>query len=119
MSSTEKKKCPLSPKTRKFLVCLGILLIVAGIYTFTTGKKAKIDGEVASSQAAPELITFTDALGQELSLPRPKRVVSLMGSFTEIWLLAGGRDTLVDVTLWWELPWILRTSGIWDFQKLW
>ena len=95
MSSTEKKKCPLSPKTRKFLVCLGILLIVAGIYTFTTGKKAKVDGEVASSQAAPELITFTDALGQELSLPRPKRVVSLMGSFTEIWLLAGGRDTLV------------------------
>ena len=96
MSSTsEKGKCPLSPATRKFIVCLGICLIVAAIYFFTTGKQTTSDVADSSPQAAPELVTFTDALGQELTLARPKRVVSLMGSFTEIWLLAGGRDTLV------------------------
>ena len=94
-SINEKGKCPLSPATRKFIVCLGICLIVAAIYFFTTGKQTTSDVADSSPQTAPELVTFTDALGQELTLARPKRVVSLMGSFTEIWLLAGGRDTLV------------------------
>ena len=94
-STNEKGKCPLSPATRKFIVCLGICLIVAAIYFFTTGKQTTSDVADSSPQTAPELVTFTDALGQELTLARPKRVVSLMGSFTEIWLLAGGRDTLV------------------------
>jgi len=39
--------------------------------------------------------TFTDAIGQEITVNNPQRVVSLMGSFSEIWLLAGGADTLV------------------------
>lgn len=38
--------------------------------------------------------TFTDALGQEITVNQPQRVVALMGSFAEIWLLAGGGDTL-------------------------
>ena len=42
--------------------------------------------------------TFTDALGQEITVNQPQRVVALMGSFAEIWLLAGGGDTLVGVT---------------------
>ncbi|MBO5300828.1 MAG: ABC transporter substrate-binding protein [Peptococcaceae bacterium] len=39
--------------------------------------------------------TFTDAIGQEITVHNPQRVVSLMGSFSEIWILAGGADTLV------------------------
>ena len=35
-------------------------------------------------------VTFTDALGYEVSLSRWDRVVSLYGSFAEVWLLAGG-----------------------------
>ena len=88
MSETDEKgKCPLSPAARKFFVCLCICLLVAVIYFFTAGKQAKKMVEEPSSPAATEIVTFTDALGQELTMARPKRVVSLMGSFTEIWLL--------------------------------
>ena len=48
--------------------------------------------------AAPscaQAVTFTDALGQKITVDNPQRVVTLMGSFAEIWLLAGGGDTLV------------------------
>ena len=35
--------------------------------------------------------TFTDALGREVSVPeKPKRVAALLGSFADIWTLAGG-----------------------------
>lgn len=47
----------------------------------------------ASSEAAK--IEFTDALGQEFSLVPPERVVVLIGSFADVWLLAGGQDMLV------------------------
>ncbi len=39
--------------------------------------------------------TFTDAISQEITVNDPQRVVSLMGSFSETWVLAGGADTLV------------------------
>lgn len=48
--------------------------------------------------AAPscaQAVTFTDALGQKITVDNPQRVVTLMGSFAEIWLLAGGGNTLV------------------------
>lgn len=38
-----------------------------------------------------ESVFVTDALGRELSVPRqPSRVASLIGSFSDVWLLAGG-----------------------------
>ena len=90
-----QKKCPLSPAARKFFVCFCICLILGIVYFFTAKKQDINVAEAPVSEATSEVITFTDALGQELALARPKRVVSLMGSFTEIWLLAGGRDSLV------------------------
>lgn len=48
--------------------------------------------------AAPscaQAVTFTDALGQKITVDNPQRVVTLMGSFAETWLLASGGDTLV------------------------
>ncbi|MFT4104177.1 MAG: ABC transporter substrate-binding protein [Lacrimispora sp.] len=55
------------------------------------GKKA-----AESVSASPEGYRFTDALGQEVTVQNPERVVALMGSFAEIWLSAGG--TLTGVT---------------------
>lgn len=56
----------------------------------------------AAPAAAPaeegEGYTFTDALGQTVTVNDPQRVVSLMGSFSEMWVLAGGRDSLVGVS---------------------
>ena len=37
-------------------------------------------------------VTFTDALGREVTVPKnPERVVSLLGSFADVWMLAGGK----------------------------
>ncbi len=60
----------------------------------------------ASEQPAPELpaehaapsetaVTFTDDLGREVTVDDPQRVAPLIGSFADIWCLAGGQDTLV------------------------
>lgn len=48
----------------------------------------------APSDPAPEApgtaCTFTDALGNTVTVDRPQRVVSFYGSFAEMWMLAGG-----------------------------
>lgn len=50
---------------------------------------------LGAAPSCAQAMTFTDALGQEITVDHPQRVVTLMGSFAEIWLLAGGGDTLV------------------------
>lgn len=38
-----------------------------------------------------DMVTFTDALGREVSVPKePERVAALIGSFADVWVLAGG-----------------------------
>ena len=39
-------------------------------------------------------ITFTDALGQDFSIDPPQRAAVMIGSFADVWVLAGGEDTL-------------------------
>lgn len=41
-----------------------------------------------------ETVTFTDDLGREVTLARPRRAAALIGSFADVWCLAGGRDSL-------------------------
>lgn len=41
-------------------------------------------------QEAAEEVTFEDALGREIQVSAPERVVTLLGSFCDEWLLAGG-----------------------------
>lgn len=57
-----------------------------------TGCGAKMEGgaEGAVSPPPPDAVSFTDALGYEVTLESWDRVVSLYGSFAETWLLAGG-----------------------------
>ena len=45
-------------------------------------------------ETAVETVSFTDDLGREVSVAPPTRVATLIGSFADIWCLAGGRDTL-------------------------
>lgn len=48
-------------------------------------------GDVSSEEGN---ITFTDALGRKVTLGRPERTAAMIGSFADIWCLAGGQDTL-------------------------
>ena len=49
----------------------------------------------ASGSADARAVTFTDALGRTVTVESPKRVAALIGSFADVWCLAGGKDTLV------------------------
>lgn len=49
----------------------------------------------AQADADVDAVTFfTDDLGRELAVERPRRVAALIGSFADIWCLAGGQETL-------------------------
>lgn len=45
------------------------------------------EGQMGVNQ---EEVTFTDDLGREITVSNPERVAALIGSFTDIWMLAGG-----------------------------
>jgi len=51
------------------------------------------DGGLSGQQEG--LVAFTDDLGREVRLEPPRRVAALIGSFADIWHLAGGKGTLV------------------------
>lgn len=64
-------------------------LIALLITSFLTGCSEK------RQEPAPtvEGYRFADALGQEITVKDPRRVVALMGSFAQVWLEAGGELT--------------------------
>lgn len=70
---------------KKLCVLLFSLLLLAGCAS-------------APAQGPGTGFTFTDDLGREVTADHPQRVVSLIGSFADIWYLAGGIDTLVATT---------------------
>lgn len=64
----------------------------------------------------PDAVTFTDALGREITLPeKPERTAALIGSFADVWSLAGGslcaaaEDAWEDFGL--ELPEAVNIGG--------
>lgn len=77
-------------------------LLFALLLTSACGKPAQAPvqskpGEPSQPEdisSEPEKITFTDALGQEFSIERPQRAVIMIGSFADVWVLAGGEDTM-------------------------
>lgn len=72
-------------------------LLLALLLALTACGAAEPAGNTAehTKPAAGERISFTDDLGQELDLEPPQRVAAMIGSFADIWCLAGGKDTLV------------------------
>lgn len=65
------------------LCCLFVALPLSGCLSAPNGKTG---------------YTFTDDLGQQITVDNPQRVVALMQSFAEVWILAGGKASLVGVT---------------------
>ena len=71
---------------RRVLILLLCLLLLTGCGAADT-----------KEETAPpkDAITFVDDLGRQVSLPPPGRVAALIGSFADVWCLAGGAETLV------------------------
>lgn len=81
-----------------------IALLLALLLTACGGSISGLDGPTVSvpdtsqpADASSETgkITFTDALGQEFSLDKqPERVAVMIGSFADVWVLAGGENSM-------------------------
>lgn len=71
------------------LVCCGCLLCLAAC-----GRRVATE-EQTEQEPGEQAITFTDDLDREVTVAEPQRVATLIGSFTDVWCLAGGEDTLV------------------------
>ena len=70
---------------RSFCLVLALVLLLSGCG----------DVEHAAS-VTPAFLEFTDDLGRSVSVAeKPARVAALIGSFADIWCLAGGKDSLV------------------------
>ena len=84
----QKHNCKQTHSRYRFLLTLLLvsMLALSGCGTNQT---------IQETSQQEDGYTFTDAIGQEITVHNPQRVVSLMGSFSEIWILAGGADTLV------------------------
>lgn len=78
---------------RLFSLILICALVLSGCAPAGTGSSSPSS---AGSSSEGELITFTDDLGRTVSLTKPERVACLIGSFADLWCLAGGKDALVD-----------------------
>jgi iron complex transport system substrate-binding protein len=70
--------------TKNMKNIIAFVLIFAMMLSFT----ACSDQETSADE---NTITFTDALGRDVSVEKnPKRVAALLGSFADVWTLAGG-----------------------------
>ncbi|MDE5859909.1 MAG: ABC transporter substrate-binding protein [Oscillospiraceae bacterium] len=73
---------------RKLSAVRTVLMTVA-VMIFAAGCSAA--GNDISPQNADSAVTFTDALDRNVTVNSPEKAAALLGSFAEIWTLAGGQ----------------------------
>ena len=82
----------------KRLFCLlaaALLLTACASSTASTVTTSVSTMESTSQAADAAAVTFTDDLGREVTVSSPQRVAILLGSYADVWSLAGGKDTIV------------------------
>ena len=80
------------------LLCAALALGLAGCAApAQTGASSagSVPGSASQEASDGQSVTFTDDLGRQVTLSSPKRVAALIGSFADVWCLAGGKDSLV------------------------
>ena len=78
------------------------ILLAALLITSACGERVEpsVQSEPADQSSAKDVssqagkIVFTDALGQDFSIDPPQQAVVMIGSFADVWVLAGGEDVL-------------------------
>ncbi|RKI71888.1 ABC transporter substrate-binding protein [bacterium 1xD42-67] len=77
------------------LLLLALLLTSCGPTAEPPARSAPGDrSQPADASSETGKIAFTDALGQEFAIDPPERAVVMIGSFADVWVLAGGEDVL-------------------------
>lgn len=61
-------------------------VVMAGLLVLQVG----MNGHAEEASSLDGKIVFTDDLGREVTVEHPKRVAALLGSYADIWYLAGG-----------------------------
>ena len=81
------------------LLALGLLAGCSAAPSATTAEEADTAETAAVTTATPESadgpVTIVDDLGRSVTVDHPQRVAVLIGSFADVWCLAGGSDSLV------------------------
>ena len=83
------------------VLCTALLLTGCGASTVAESSapapgSATAESAPASPETAATTLTFTDDLDREVTVPaNPERVAVLLGSYADVWCLAGGQDSLV------------------------
>jgi iron complex transport system substrate-binding protein len=77
---------------QRIFITLSLLILLLSACGRPAEPPAQSEPADASSEAGK--ITFTDALGQEFAIDPPQRAAVMIGSFADVWVLAGGEDVL-------------------------
>ena len=79
------------------------LLLLLSLFLTACGRAS-----APAADAPADAVTFTDDLGREVTVSHPQRVACLIGSFADIWHLAGGTEQIVataaDTWVYFDLP---------------
>ncbi len=78
-------------KKSKNKLYISIILALAPAVMLMCLVSCDLDHGDMDRENGDSAVTFTDALGREITVPKkPKRVAALIGSFAEVWQLSGG-----------------------------
>ena len=84
-------------------LCAALLLAGCGAQTADSTSPAQTDAPESTAASTAEAaqgttLTFADDLDREVTVPvEPQRVAVLLGSYADVWCLAGGTDSIVAV----------------------
>ena len=70
-------------------------LVMMAVLLSRLGCSATTEPPVEPQEIIENAVVFTDDLGRQVAAEMPDRVVAMIGSFADIWCLAGGKDSLV------------------------
>lgn len=84
-------------------ICAAALVLVLCLSGCTKPESTQTDGTQPETVSQNQSVTFTDDLGRTVTVDHPKRVAALLGSFADVWYLAGGEVIAAPDDAWKDL----------------